>query len=248
MSTVQQELRSVRHVDGMAEHEVAGLVDHSMMRAIYVYEAPVRLWHWVTAVAVFVLIVTGFLIGRPLPSMQGEASDWYMMGYVRLAHFIAAYVFAIGFVGRLYWHFVGNRWNRQLFTPKILLRKFWADLVHQIGFYLFLTKESRKYVAHDPLANLAMSVMYGVLGLWMIVSGFTLYSEGAGRDSWAYAVFGWVTIVFPNSMDLHTFHRYGMYAMLVFTMVHIYMVFREDVYTRQSILSTMVNGYRYFKD
>ncbi len=33
---------------------------------VYVYEAPVRLWHWVNALAILVLMVTGYLIGSPL--------------------------------------------------------------------------------------------------------------------------------------------------------------------------------------
>lgn len=248
MSTIREELRAVRDMDGAPEHHVEGLVDHSMMRAVYVYEAPVRLWHWVTVAAMFALFVTGYFIGAPLPSVEGEASDWYVMGYMRMVHFIAGYVFAIAFVGRIYWHFVGNRWARELFAPPLHKAKFWGGLFHQVRWYLFLTKEPRQYVAHNPLANIAMFAMFGLVGLWMIVSGYTLYAEGLGRDSWAYAMFGWVTAIFPNSMDLHTFHRYGAWIMLLFTMVHMYMAFREDIMSKQSIVSTMVNGYRYFKD
>ncbi len=40
----------------------------------YIYEAPVRLWHWITALSIVVLAVTGYFIGRPLPSIQGEAT------------------------------------------------------------------------------------------------------------------------------------------------------------------------------
>jgi len=36
--------------------------------------------------------------------------------------------------------------------------------------------------------------------------------------------------------------------MLLFSMVHMYMAFREDILSRQGVISTMVNGYRYFKD
>ena len=32
----------------------------------YVYEAPVRLWHWINAACILVLAVTGYLIGSPL--------------------------------------------------------------------------------------------------------------------------------------------------------------------------------------
>jgi Ni/Fe-hydrogenase 1 B-type cytochrome subunit len=86
-----------------------------LVKAIYVYEAPLRLWHWVNALAITVLAITGYLIASPLPSQPGEASDNFLMGYIRFAHFSAAYVFAIGFLGRIYWGFVGNHHARQIF-------------------------------------------------------------------------------------------------------------------------------------
>jgi cytochrome b subunit of formate dehydrogenase len=35
----------------------------STVEAVYVYEAPVRLWHWVNAGAITVLAITGYFIG-----------------------------------------------------------------------------------------------------------------------------------------------------------------------------------------
>jgi len=247
-SARSEALREARALDGAPEHHVEGLVDHSMMRAVYVYEAPLRLWHWVTVVAMIALFITGYLIGKPLPSVGGEASDHYVMGYVRMIHFIAAYVFAIAFVLRIYWHFAGNAWARELFTPSLFSGKFWGGLIHQIKWYLFLTNEPRSYVAHNPLASLAMFLMFALVGLFMIFTGFALYSEGLGIDSWAGKMFGWVIPLLGQSQDVHTFHRLGMWIMLMFAMVHIYMAFREDILSKQSIVSTMVNGYRYFKD
>ena len=75
---------------------------------VYVYEAPVRIWHWINAIAIVVLGVTGYFIAYPLPSLSGEASDHYLMGWIRFLHFSAAYAFAIGFLGRIYWAFVGG--------------------------------------------------------------------------------------------------------------------------------------------
>jgi Ni/Fe-hydrogenase 1 B-type cytochrome subunit len=196
----------------------------------------------------FLLFATGYLIGKPLPSVGGEASDHYVMGYVRLVHFIASYVFTLGFVLRIYWHFAGNAWSRQLFTPPMFSGRFWGGLWHQIKWYLFLTNEPRSYVAHNPLANLAMFFMFALVGLWMIFSGFALYSEGLGIDSWAGKMFGWVIPLVGQSQDVHTYHRLGMWIMLLFSMVHMYMAFREDILSRQGVISTMVNGYRFFKD
>lgn len=74
-------------------------------QAVYVYETPVRLWHWLNAFSILVLAVTGYFIGSPLPTMPGEASEHFLMGYIRFAHFAAAYVFVIGFLARFYWSF-----------------------------------------------------------------------------------------------------------------------------------------------
>ena len=36
--------------------------------------------------------------------------------------------------------------------------------------------------------------------------------------------------------------------MVIFTMVHIYAAVREDIMSRQSIISSMISGWRTFKD
>jgi Ni/Fe-hydrogenase 1 B-type cytochrome subunit len=67
----------------------------------YVWEVPVRIWHWVMALCMVVLGITGYLIGTPPGSVGGEASEHFLFGYIRFAHFAAAYVFAIVFVWRV---------------------------------------------------------------------------------------------------------------------------------------------------
>jgi Ni/Fe-hydrogenase 1 B-type cytochrome subunit len=58
--------------------------------SVYVYEAPVRTWHWINAAAILTFCVTGYFIGSPLPSMQiGEAHEQFVFGYIRFAHFAA---------------------------------------------------------------------------------------------------------------------------------------------------------------
>lgn len=39
---------------------------------IYVYEAPVRLWHWLTAASILVLGITGYLIASPSRPCRGR--------------------------------------------------------------------------------------------------------------------------------------------------------------------------------
>ena len=52
--------------------------------------------------------------------MPGEASDHFLMGYIRFAHFAAAYVFAVGFLFRIYWALVGNHKYATVVQPALL--------------------------------------------------------------------------------------------------------------------------------
>jgi Ni/Fe-hydrogenase 1 B-type cytochrome subunit len=216
--------------------------------SVYVYEAPVRIWHWINALAILVLCVTGYLIASPLPTLSGEASAHYQMGYIRFAHFAAAYIFAIGFVFRFYWSFVGNHHARQLFRFPFWKGSFWRGLFVELKWYLFLEKRPQKYVGHNPLAQFFMFWAVSVGSLFMIVTGFALYAEGAGPGSWQDVLFGWVIPLFGQPQDVHTWHHMGMYVLVLFVIVHVYVAVREDIMSRQSIISTMVSGVRTFKD
>lgn len=221
----------------------AGAVPH----AVYVWEAPVRLWHWVMVLAMFVLIGTGFLIGVPPPAVGGEAYDTFWFGYIRFLHFAAGYIFAVFFVLRVYWAIVGNRYAREIFIVpySLFTPKFWKGFFNDVGFYLYLKKDAGSYEGHNPMAALAMFFMYLLGAVWMILSGFALYGEGAGMGSWQHAWFtSWLQPLVGDSQQLHTYHRLGMWYLIVFSMVHMYMVIRQDVFSKETILSTMVNGWR----
>ncbi len=217
--------------------------------AVYVYEAPLRLWHWINVLAIIVLCFSGYFIGSPLPTMPGEASDNYLMGYIRFAHFAAAYILIIGFLGRIYWAFVGNEHARQIFMPPVFSGEFWGGVWHEVRWYLMIEKEPRKYTGHNPMAVIFMHVMMVWGTVFMIVTGMALYGEGTGYDSWQYTMFSsWVIPLFGQSQDVHTFHHLVMWVIIVFAIMHVYVAIREDIMSRQSLVSTMISGWRTFKD
>ncbi len=217
--------------------------------AIYVYQAPLRIWHWVQAFAILALGVSGYLIGSPPPSLGGEASDWFLFGWIRYIHFVAAWLVIVGFVFRLYWVVVGNSHAREIFLPPVWRPSFWGGVWHEILWYLMLVKEPRKYTGHNPLAVVVMHVMYVWGIVFMIVTGLALYGEGAGMDSWEYEWFSsWVIPLFGQSQDVHTWHHLGMWVIVLFVMIHVYVAVREDIMSRQSIISSMISGWRMFKD
>lgn len=214
---------------------------------VYVFEAPVRVWHWLHALSIVVLAVTGYLIANPLPSIGGEASEHFMMGNLRMIHFIAGYVFGIGFAVRIYWAIVGNSHSRELFYLPLWRGQWWRDFWEELKFYLFMRKDAPPISGHNPIAQTAYWVFNVLLTLFMIVTGFALYGEGLGLGSWADSLFGWVFLWLGDAQNVRMWHLFGMWLFIVFSILHIYMAVRADVMTRQSSVSTIISGWRTYR-
>jgi Ni/Fe-hydrogenase 1 B-type cytochrome subunit len=60
--------------------------------------------------------------------------------------------------------------------------------------------------------------------------------------------FGWVTTLLGTPQAVRTAHHLAMWYLILFTLIHMYMAFRQDVVGRSSIISTMVNGIRMWKE
>ena len=77
----------------------------------------------------------------------------------------------------------------------------------------------------------------------LIVTAFALYGEGTGMESWQCERIGvWVIPPMGQREDVHTWHH-----LVILVIVHIVVVIREDIMSRQSLISTMVSGWRVFK-
>jgi Ni/Fe-hydrogenase 1 B-type cytochrome subunit len=221
--------------------------DDERISQIYIYEAPIRLWHWLNALAVVVLAVTGYFIGTPLPSYTGDPGIVYVMGWIRFLHLASGYLFAALWVLRLWWALVGNSFAHLLFVPPIWSRRWVAGLFNQVAWNLFLTRRSARYSGLNPLAHVAMLLMFVVPSAVLLVTGFGMYAEVAGPESWQYHLFAWMRFT-ENTIDLHTLHRAAMWVMSTFVMIHVYVAVREDIVSRQSMVSTMLSGFRLFKN
>jgi Ni/Fe-hydrogenase 1 B-type cytochrome subunit len=213
----------------------------------YVYEAPVRLWHWINAACILVLAVTGYLIGSPLATQPGEASAHFLMGYIRFAHFSAGYVFAIGILGRAYWALVGNHHARELFSVPVFSKAYWSDFLSWLRYYLFIGPTPAPTFGHNPLSRFAMFFVFLLSSLFMVLTGFALYGEGSQMGSWQERMFGWVLPLLGQSQQVHTLHHLGMWVIVVFIILHVYAAVREEISGRLSLIGGMISGYKTFK-
>ncbi len=207
---------------------------------ILVWQLPVRLWHWLNALSIVLLMVTGLYIGNPIfsPVENGNA-DQFVMGWARIIHFVSAFVFMIGLLVRIYWAFVGNKYTRF----SILRKGFWSGLWETIKFYLFLPNKKPHYIGHNPLAQLAYWVIFGGCSILLSLTGLFLFTEPQ-RGSVLESMFSWIGWLFGGSFTTRSIHHWAAWGVVVFVVLHIYLAIREDYLARNGTMSSIFSGYK----
>jgi len=218
-------------------------------KRVFVWELPVRLFHWLNALSIVVLAITGFIIANPPAIMTSlEASESYWFGTVRFIHFAAAYVFVIVMILRIYWSFVGNKYAhwKELFPFNQVDRdKFVHVLKSDI---ILLNDEEDDYnnisVGHNSVAAFSYLAMF-IMAIIMVITGFGLYAPTG--TWWFTKLFSWVVPFFGGDFLVRTIHHITMWSFILFTLVHIYLVFYHDWLEGRGEVSSMFGGYKFVR-
>ena len=214
----------------------------------YIWDRVVRAGHWINFISLVALIFTGFYIGGPFfrpPSDEPFGAS--TMATMKNVHFLAGTIFALNGAFRAYW-FWGGRTYRQWFRAHIWQAEFWREVWWKLKEYLTL-----RYIGHyaptldhNALASLTYTLLF-LACAFISVTGFAM--KGAiNPDSWLNTFFGWVIPLFGGSQAVHSWHHLGMWMVVCFVILHVYAAIREEVMSRQSMLSAIISGTRTFKD
>lgn len=215
-------------------------------RRVYVWEFPVRLYHWVNAACVVALGVTGYLIGNPLAiSYSSEAYQQYWFGWVRFIHFVTAFVFFFNFLVRIYWGFVGNdfaRWTNFIPFKKTQFREMGEVLKVDV-----MQTKIRGLISlgHNALAGLIYFLSFLVF-LFQAITGFALYSSMS--DSFFPRLFAWIVPLMGGDFAVRQWHHVFMWFFVVFVIIHVYLVFYHDYVEGRGTTSSMVGGYKFERE
>ncbi|MBD5607961.1 MAG: Ni/Fe-hydrogenase, b-type cytochrome subunit [Desulfovibrio sp.] len=217
-------------------------------QGVYVYEFPVRAWHWTIAACIFTLFVSGYCIANPPQSLTGDPTRIFHFGHIIMTHYIAGMILAFAMVCRLIWAFFGNSVSREIFIVPIWRKSWWKGLEGDIKWYLFIKKTPDINMGHNPLAQAAM--FFAVLCMfYMCFTGLGIYSS-KGYSSF-FGIFHFMENLTYNAggngIDLVLWHRMGMVFLVAFVIIHTYMVIREEIMGRTTMISSMVNGVRLVK-
>jgi Ni/Fe-hydrogenase b-type cytochrome subunit len=217
-------------------------------RWVYLWHWPIRAMHWVAALSIALLVVTGFYIGRPyFAPPPGEAIDHYMMGRMRFLHFAAAGALVATGIVRVYWLLAaGNRYERlnALFP---LTRKDFRNLLLVARKYLLMRWESGPhYLGHNPLQQISYTFVYLVV-LAQIATGFALYGL-SDPQGFFYRVLGWESLLLGGVPVVRFIHHVLTWVILIFVPIHVYLALRADFTDRGGTISSIISGGRWVRD
>ncbi len=228
-----------------------------MLKQYKVWDAPTRIFHWLNAATVLLLVLVGVLMlfKRDLGITALEAKL-----ALKQLHVLIGYLFVANLLVRLVWGFVGNRFAR------------WSSLIPGRGFgqmlvsYLASLKSGspQQFLGHNPLGRLAVIALFLLLitqaATGLIRAGTDLYYPPFGSMLAAQVAAEGVD---PASLkpydktgadperysELRAFkhiygeiHLYAAYALLALLLLHILAVVRAEISEGGGLISAMVSG------
>ncbi len=189
---------------------------------IYLYTRFERFWHWAQAGLIMFLVLTGLEVhGNSGIIAFKTASEWHnWMGFA----WLVLYAFIV------FWQLTTGDWKHYIPTTKKLLAV--------IRYYLYgifagephpVPKSSKN--KHNPLQRLTYLSITVVLIPFQVATGLIYYFY----NSWAHSQYA---ISLGTLAGLHTA---GAFGLIIFLIVHIYMV--TTGHTATAHLKAMVTGW-----
>ena len=213
---------------------------------MYVWELPVRFYHWVNALCIVILCITGFIIANPPALLSGnEAAFSFWFGKVRLIHFATAFIFLFNFMFRIYWGFVGNRFSSwKNFIP--YRKSQWKEILEVIKVdILQLKKKPIESIGHNALASIIYFALF-LAFLLQCLTGFGLYAQMS--KAFLPKMFAWVVPLLGGDLHTRFIHHLFMWFFIIFAIVHVYLVFYHDYIERRGITSSMIGGWKFIEE
>ena len=66
-------------------------------------------------------------------------------------------------------------------------------------------------------------------------------------QSWIPRLFTWVTPLFGSEGSVRTFHYAGMWLFVIFTFIHVYLVFYHDYVEGHGVMSSIIGGWKFME-
>ncbi len=206
--------------------------------AVYVWQYPLRLFHWGLVLSIGVLAFTGYYIHDPF--IVGQVNHPFLMGWFRFVHEAFAMIFIALFLLRLYLFFGGNHWVQwRQYVP--LHAAQWKEMWEMTKFYCFVRPVPISKIGHNAIAAFSYLGIY-LLVLAEIVTGLVMY-DWLRPTALLHPLIGWVPrlISFPN---VRLIHFLLMFVFIAFGIFHVHLSMLISREEKRGLMDSIFIGYK----
>ena len=213
--------------------------DRPELVPIYIWEWPVRIFHWGIVVSLLVLTVTGFYLHLPFLVATGPRA--WVMGTTRFVHELFGFILIAVLISRFYWFFAGNEWAHwRSWIP--LKREQWQNMKSMILYYTFMRHDLEPEIGHNSLAASTYTLIVALL-VWECITGLVLYGTVVGSPTLALLV-GWI----PRIIDIQILresHYFVMFLFMAFVIHHVYSALLVSKKQRSGLMESIFTGRKF---
>lgn len=200
----------------------------------YCWSILLRLYHWMFALSIVTLVVTGLYVAWPWTNTMIEGSASFPMAWMRYIHFVAGYVFSAAVAIRLFLFIFGNAQERIWDVLPITGRNI-KNLFKTIMLYAYITDEHDARLGHNVIAGLSY-VFTILVAVFMVISGFyMLFPEVVFWEKIGVALL-------CSQQWARFLHHLCMWWFMIFAVIHIYLCVWNDVKEPEGLISSIFTG------
>ena len=208
----------------------------------FVYTSTNRLLHWIRALVITGLTVTGFYIASPFLSPGESTHDLVYAEWVYW-HVILGFVLLSAGLLRIFLFFFGKDSNKELRSLKdVLSIKSW---IVQLKSYFFIGELKKKGI-YGPLQFFSY-FMVTVMVILTSITGLILYVHiyHAGLGGILYDAMKTVEVWMGGLATVRLIHHITMWGFIIFIPIHVYMIIWSAIRFKHGGLDVMFTGYDY---
>ncbi len=209
----------------------------------FIFTAAIRIFHWLRALAILVLVVTGFYLAWPF-LVAPDSTDVLVQGWVRFGHLVFGFVLCAVTHARAYLFFFSKHDIERRSMRDVLSINSW---ITQLKSYLWMGKLNKAGV-YGPLqfvTYFAISVIAGAICITGLILYANVYHEGMGGMLWGTA--STLTAWMGGLAEVRLWHHYFTWVFIVFVVIHVYMAVWTGIRFKHNSVDSIVSGYDYHK-
>ena len=206
--------------------------------ALYVWQYPLRFFHWALVISIGVLSFTGYYIHNPF--IVGQVNHPFLMAWFRFVHEAFGMLFIALFLLRIYLFFGGNRWvGWRQYVP--LRREQFKEMWEVMKFYGFIRPTPISKIGHNAIAAFSYLGIYTMV-LVEIVTGLVMFNW-LRHSAILSALVGWIPrlISFPN---LRLIHFFLMFVFIAFGVFHVHLCMLISREEKRGLMDSIFIGYK----